>query len=113
VQVVTNLVANALKFTAPGVRPAVQLSAERRGAHVRLWVADNGLGIAPEHCRRIFQPFERLHGVEAFPGTGMGLAIVHKAVERMGGSCGVDSEVGRGSRFWIELPAAEDQAHGP
>ncbi len=106
VQVLTNLLSNALKFVAPGTRPQIRVFAEERDRRIRLWVEDNGLGIAPHHHKRIFLPFERLHGPEPYPGTGIGLAIVRKGVERMGGTAGVDSEPGRGSRFWIELPAA-------
>jgi signal transduction histidine kinase len=67
-------------------------------------VEDNGIGIAPEHRARIFKVFERLHPADRYPRTGVGLAIVRKAVERRGGSVGVKSEPGVGSRFWIELP---------
>ena len=70
---------------------------------IRLWVEDNGIGIAPEHQKRIFRVFERLHGIESYPGTGIGLAIVKKGVDRMGGQVGVESQVGQGSRFWIQL----------
>ncbi|MEG4535316.1 CHASE3 domain-containing protein [Microcoleus sp. D2_18a_D3] len=70
---------------------------------IRLWVEDNGIGIAPEHQKRIFGVFERLHGIESYPGTGIGLAIVKKGVDRMGGQVGVESQLGQGSRFWIQL----------
>lgn len=73
---------------------------------IRLWVEDNGIGIAIEHQQRIFRLFERLHGIESYPGTGIGLAIVCKGVERMGGRVGVESKLGQGSRFWIELRQA-------
>jgi signal transduction histidine kinase len=108
VQVLVNLLSNAVKFVPPGVEPAVRVRGESRDGRVRLWVEDNGIGIAPEHQERIFNVFERLHGGEAYPGTGIGLAIVRKGVERMGGRAGVDSEPDHGARFWIELPGARD-----
>ncbi|HKS38654.1 MAG TPA: PAS domain S-box protein, partial [Verrucomicrobiae bacterium] len=103
VQIVGNLVSNGVKFVAPGVTPQVTLWVEDRGPSVRLWVEDNGIGIAPEYHERIFHIFDRLHGIETYPGTGIGLAIVQKGVERLGGSVGVESAEGRGSRFWVEL----------
>lgn len=105
-QALTNLLSNAVKFVAPGVAPRVRVRAEERDGRARLWVEDNGIGIAPEHRDRVFQIFERLHSVTTYSGTGIGLAIVRKGVERMGGSAGVESEPGRGSRFWIELPSS-------
>jgi len=116
VQVVGNLLSNGIKFVAPGVKPQVRVWAETpstplleggKGEVVRLWVEDNGIGIAPEHHELIFRMFERLHGVETYPGTGVGLAIVRKGVERLGGRVGVESEPGRGSRFWVELPRSK------
>jgi PAS domain S-box-containing protein len=103
VQILANLLSNAVKFVAPGVVPKIKVRAEERVHSVRLWVDDNGIGVGPEHQAQIFSPFERLHGVDAYPGTGIGLAIVRKGVERMSGQCGVESELGHGSRFWIEL----------
>jgi len=105
VQVVANLLGNAVKFTVPGRRPIVTLRAERNGGSVRLWVEDNGVGIAPEHHDRIFRVFERLEAGDG-QGHGIGLAMVKRAVERMGGAVGVESVVGTGSRFWIELETA-------
>ncbi|TLY43233.1 MAG: response regulator [Nitrospirae bacterium] len=107
VQVVTNLLTNAVKFVASGVRPHVRVWAEERGEWGRLWVEDNGIGIAPEHQVRIFRVFERLHGSETYPGTGIGLAIAAKGMERMGGRAGVESTPGKGSKFWIELPKGD------
>ena len=108
-QVLSNLIANGLKFIAPGGKPVLTIYSERWLGSVRLWVEDNGIGIAPEHQRRIFDPFQRLHGIEAYPGTGIGLAIVRRAMTRMGGRCGVESKPGQGSRFWIEFRAAEQE----
>jgi PAS domain S-box-containing protein len=102
--VVTNLISNSLKFVRPDMRPEISVWAETGGGKVKLWVVDNGIGIAPEHQERVFGVFERLHGEEKYAGTGIGLAIVRKAMQRMGGTCGVRSEQGRGSSFWIELP---------
>ncbi len=102
VQVLTNLLSNAIKFVE-GVPPQVQIAAQTDGDWVQVWVVDNGIGIAPEHQTRIFHVFERLHGVEDYPGTGMGLAIVYKGIKRMGGSVGVESKLGQGSRFWLKL----------
>ncbi|MEG4092988.1 CHASE3 domain-containing protein [Microcoleus sp. Pol12B4] len=139
VQVIANLLTNAIKFVQ-GTPPQVQIWAEEiehsqegetnsntvgelakatvgQWEHsqllmvssllpvciIRLWVEDNGIGITPEHQKRIFRVFERLHGIESYPGTGIGLAIVKKGVDRMGGQVGVESQVGQGSRFWIQL----------
>jgi hypothetical protein len=104
-QILSNLVCNALKFIHPERTPVVRIRTEQRGRAVRIWVEDNGIGIAPEHCERIFGLFERLHTPQAYPGTGIGLALVRKGAERMSGCAGVESEPERGSRFWVELPA--------
>ena len=106
VQIFSNLVSNALKFVAPGVAPIIRVSAERRDDRVRVFVTDNGIGIEPEHQARIFRVFERLHGSEAYPGTGIGLAIVKRGAERLGGSVGVEAVPHQGSCFWVELRAA-------
>jgi signal transduction histidine kinase len=105
-QAVNNLIANAVKFVRPGQVPVVVLRSELRHGRRRLWVEDNGIGIGESDRERIFRPFERLHGQREYAGHGIGLAIVQRAAERQGGTIGLDSEPGKGSRFWIELPAA-------
>jgi len=107
-QALTNLISNAAKFVAPGKEPRITVKVEKNAHRIRLWVLDNGIGIAPEHHAKLFRVFERLHAREAYPGTGIGLAIVRRAVERMGGTAGVESAPDVGSRFWIELEAAEE-----
>lgn len=104
-QVLANLIGNALKFVAPGVQPVVHLSVDedRSTGRVRLHVRDNGIGIPLEHQARVWQPFQRLHGPRQYEGTGMGLAIVRKTVERMKGRVFLESAPGRGSDFIVEL----------
>jgi signal transduction histidine kinase len=102
----SNLVGNALKFVAPGQAPEVRIASERRSDLVVLCVEDNGIGVPREEQERIFLPFTRLHGQETYPGTGIGLAVVRRSVERMGGSVHLHSIDGAGSRFELHLKAA-------
>jgi PAS domain S-box-containing protein len=103
-QCFSNLLGNAVKFVAPGVRPQVRVWAETREGVARIWVGDNGIGIPEIAQRRLFGMFQKLD--REYEGTGAGLAIVRKVIERMGGRVGAESEPGRGSRFWVELPLA-------
>jgi len=106
-QCFSNLLGNALKFIEPKRTPRVRVSAQDLGERVRIWVDDNGIGI-PEDCvDRIFEMFHRLN--PEYEGTGIGLALVKKAAHRMRGAVGVVSQLGHGSRFWIELDKAEPQ----
>ncbi len=106
-QAIGNLLSNAVKFVAADRVPKVTVSTEAKDGQVQLWVADNGIGIEAGDLKRIFSIFERLHPAHEYEGTGIGLSIVRKAVERMGGTVGVESEAGKGSRFWIRLDAAQ------
>lgn len=131
IQCFSNLLDNAVKFVAPGVTPRVRVWAETvpqvggglrnetgepratspipshpPNAMVRFWIEDNGIGIDPNHQDRIFVMFQKLD--KSYQGTGIGLALVRKVVERMGGRVGVESMRGQGSRFWIELRSAEE-----
>lgn len=102
-QVISNLLANAAKFVKPGVTPRIRVWSELGEQWTRLYIEDNGIGIPQAHHGKIFKMFERLGAGASYEGTGIGLAIVAKAVERMGGRVGVESQPERGSTFWIEL----------
>jgi PAS domain S-box-containing protein len=106
-QCLTNLLHNAVKFVSPGVVPQVEVFAENTGGRVRLCVRDNGIGIDQRGRERLFAIFQRLTTSQIYQGTGVGLAIVRKAAERMHGTVGVESTPGQGSTFWVELPQAE------
>lgn len=102
-QCLSNLIGNAIKFVAPGKSPQVTVWSEALDGRVRIYVRDQGIGIPAKHQQRIFGIFQRLSKI--YEGTGIGLSIVKKAAERMGGCVGLCSEPGRGSTFWIELQA--------
>lgn len=104
-QIMLNLLGNSLKFVRPDVRPRIQLRAERDGDRVKVSVSDNGIGIAPVYREKIFNIFEKAHTEPSYPGTGIGLAIVQKAIERMGGTIRMDDTPGGGARFTFDLPA--------
>jgi len=106
VQLFQNLIGNAIKFRG-SEPPHVHLSASRNGDRWTFSVRDNGIGIAPEYARRIFILFQRLHSREKYAGTGIGLAICQKIVERHGGDIWVESELGRGATFYFTLPAGK------
>jgi signal transduction histidine kinase len=104
-QVLQNLVANGIKFTAPGVRPAVHVSTERADGRVRVHVRDNGIGVDPDHVEQIFKMFQRLHASQDYPGTGIGLAIANKIVDRHGGEITLAPADGGGTVFTFDIPA--------
>jgi signal transduction histidine kinase len=103
-QVLDNLISNALKFVRPDTTPRIHVWAQKTDTTAKLWIEDNGIGIKPEYQKKVFQIFEQLYGNQKYPGTGIGLALVAKAVQKMNGRVGVESEFGKGSRFWVELP---------
>ena len=119
-QCVSNLLSNGAKFVSPGTTPRMQIWAEENSTEsnkeskkksaslpsVKIFFKDNGIGIAPENHERIFRLFERIHPATEYEGTGIGLSIVRKAIDRMGAQVGFDSEPGKGSNFWIQLKKA-------
>jgi PAS domain S-box-containing protein len=107
-QILQNIISNAIKYRSKHP-PVIDVAAQRTGTEWLFSVTDNGIGIDPQYARQIFGVFKRLHG-QKYPGTGIGLAICHKIVERYGGSIWVKSELGRGSTFFFTLPAAEENA---
>jgi PAS domain S-box-containing protein len=108
-QCVSNLLSNGAKFVSPGTTPHLEVSAEAIDeASVRVRFRDNGIGIAPENHDRIFRLFERIHPATEYEGTGIGLTIVRKASERMSAQVGFESELGKGSNFWIQLKKGQD-----
>jgi len=113
-QLLQNLVGNALKFRRPGVPPVVRVTGRALGdGRCELKVEDNGIGFDMKYAQRVFEPFQRLHSARDYQGTGMGLAISHKIVERHGGRITVASVPGRGSAFTVVLPAAKLEASCP
>jgi K+-sensing histidine kinase KdpD len=112
--ILINLISNGLKFVPHGRAPHVRIAAERRGRMIRVTVSDNGIGVARDDRARVFKAFERLQTQDAYAGSGLGLALVARGVERMNGTYGVEATDGSGSDFWFQLPAvlSEDSDGG-
>lgn len=111
-QVLNHLVLNAVKFQAPGSRPHIRITANREtrssGKGVcRIVVTDNGIGFDMKYAKKVFEPFQRLHGRHDYPGTGMGLAICQRIVEQHQGTIRAEGRPGKGSRFIVEFPASD------
>jgi PAS domain S-box-containing protein len=113
VELFQNLISNAVKFHAPDRPPRVHISCKEQGDHWVFAVQDNGIGIEPENLERIFLIFERLHPEEEYPGTGIGLAICKRIVERLGGRIWCESKLGEGSTFYFTLPKRPAEAAEP
>ncbi len=103
-QILTNLINNSIMYHRKGINPVIKLSAEEDNENIIIKIIDNGQGIPKEHHEKIFNIFQRLHPADEYPGTGIGLAIVKKAVSALGGQVSLESEVGLGSTFMVLLP---------
>jgi len=112
VQLIQNLVANAIKFRNKD-RPCIHVSSEQKNGTWVFSVSDNGIGIDSEYYDRIFAIFQRLHGKTEYPGTGIGLSVCKRIVERHGGRIWVDSEFSKGSRFYFTMPVTESSLGSP
>jgi len=106
--VLRNLLENAIKFSKHSPHPRIEFGASQDDHHVTLWIRDNGIGFDMKYNQRIFEIFERLHRLEDYPGTGVGLALVKKAMQRMGGQVWTQSVPGEGATFYLELSAAQE-----
>jgi PAS domain S-box-containing protein len=106
-QVFSNLLSNAVKFMPADKKPKIEIWTEPKGENIRIFIKDNGIGMPREDCERIFKMFERLQPESKYEGSGIGLTIVRRAVERMGGTIHVESTVGQGSTFWFDLKKGE------
>ena len=103
-QVLTNYLDNAIKYSKKGITNTVTIGGSQDDDYWTLWVKDSGIGFDPKYLDRIFEIFQRLHRAEEYPGTGVGLAIVRKAVERIGGRVRANSFPGKGSTFYLDIP---------
>lgn len=106
-QVFRNLISNAIKYHSKEREPKIEISARPQGGFWEFQVSDNGIGIAPAHHQRIFEVFQRLHTNAEYDGTGIGLAIVHRIIERHGGRIRIESTLGEGTSFIFSLPDAK------
>ena len=102
--VIQNLISNSLKYQTKDSSPIIKISAVEDSDNWKFCIEDNGIGMKQEYCEQIFLPFKRLHRKEEYSGTGIGLAICKKIIEKMGGRIWAESELGNGSKFYFTIP---------
>ena len=110
--VLQNLLGNAWKYTSKHDRAHIEFNAEQTGGKTVFHVRDDGAGFNPEYAGKLFNAFQRLHGADEFPGSGIGLMIVHKILQRHGGRIWADGVEGKGATFYFTLPAAKERKDG-
>ncbi len=106
-QLLDNLIGNALKYHHPEKTPHIIIRSATDNGQQHIIIQDNGIGFEPQNCEKIFGMFERLHGRESYPGTGIGLALCQRIVQNHQGTISATGQVGEGATFTITLPAAE------
>jgi two-component system CheB/CheR fusion protein len=111
-QIFSNLIRNSVKFNKSTVKEVEIGSRGSSSSHCEFYVKDNGIGIDPKYHYQIFKVFERLHSTKDYEGTGIGLAIVKKAVRKLEGSIGIESKVGEGSTFILRIPRLAENSYG-
>ena len=104
-----HLLGNSWKFTGPSPEPRIECRTVEAGGHTAFVVRDNGVGFDPERVQKLFQPFQRLHTASEFEGAGIGLAVVHKIMDRHGGRVWAEGRPGQGASFYFTLPPAPDR----
>jgi signal transduction histidine kinase len=107
-QLFQNLISNGIKYQPKDQKPEVQITWEKQGLFWQFCISDNGIGIEPRHQKKIFDVFRRLHRHQAYPGTGIGLSICKKIVERYGGLIWMESELNKGSKIFFQLPSLNE-----
>lgn len=112
-QLMQNLIANGIKYQPKGARPRITITSQPADDMIRIEVADNGIGIKPEHHSAVFEMFKRLHTRGEYEGTGIGLAVCKRIVDRHNGKIGVESQYGKGSAFWFTVPAVKSSVSVP
>jgi len=103
-QVIVNLISNARKFTRRAEHPAIEITSQAMEGKIQYTMRDNGVGFPPQHAHRLFGVFKRLHSEEEFEGTGVGLSIVQRIIQRHGGTIEAESGIGQGATFHVTLP---------
>ena len=108
-RVLQNLIGNGIKYQEPKAKPEIRITSKKKDGLWHISVKDNGIGMKPEYCDKIFEPFKRLHAKNEYTGTGMGLAICRKIIEGFGGKIWAEAKPDEGSVFHFTIPASNSK----